>query len=372
MSILIAILGLGLLILVHELGHFLIARLTGMRVLKFSVGFGPAIVSIQHKGTAYQLACFPLGGFVQVAGMGTASGGEQDRAPGSFVERPLWARAAMVSAGPIFNFGFAMLVYVYLFATFNAVAYEWHRHATPVVREVTGPAAAAGLQPFDTIEKMGDRPITTFRDIQLATGESKGEPMVVVVARGPGGELPPAARKPTLVEGLSYALPVAPPEWTRITLTIHPEATDRGFRIGVSPVFARFGADSAVDAVRFAGLETWTVFVAIGDTLRKWADGTEAAEVASVVKITSIGADNVKMGSEWFLNLLALLSINLGLLNLLPLPALDGGRLIFIAVEAIARRPVPPKVETAIHAVGMILILGLMLVVMATEVVEIF
>ena len=100
--------------------------------------------------------------------------------------------------------------------------------------------------------------------------------------------------------------------------------------------------------------------------------GEDDAQVASVIKITEIGADTVKMGSEWFLSLLAILSVNLGLLNLLPFPALDGGRLVFIAVEAVARRPVPRQIEMVIHAVGMLLIMGLMLFIIFGEVAEKF
>ena len=370
MPVLVAILGFSILIVVHELGHYLVARATGMRVLKFSVGFGPAILSVQRGGTVYQLAAFPIGGFVQVAGMGTAN---EDRAPGSYLDRPLWARAAMVAAGPLFNFGFAWLVYLYLFSTFNAVTYEWQREPTAAVRAVHGAAEAGGMLPNDIVESVNGQPIVSFSDLQKATGELGGAPMSIVVARPPDGLRPALTPFDTgKVPGLRFAVPRPADDWERVTLTIKPEETEKGYLLGVSPDFARFGAANIGVAARFATTETWTVFVAIGRTIERWIAGTEKAQVASVVKITEIGADTVRMGQEWFLNLLALLSINLGLLNLLPFPALDGGRLVFIGIEAIARRPVPRGVEMAIHAVGMLVLLGLMVVVMAGEIAEKF
>lgn len=369
MPILIAILGFSILIVVHELGHFLVARATGMRVIKFSVGFGPAILAVQRGGTTYQIAAFPVGGFVQVAGMGP---NQEDQGPGSYLEKPLWARAAMVSAGPLFNFGFAWLVYVYLFSSFNAVTYEWQREATAVVREVRGAAEAGGMQPWDTIEQINGERIRSFKDLQAATGKYGGEPMTIVVARPPAGERPPLTRHDTPVEDLQFALPVARDDYERVTLMVKPDETERGYLLGVSPAFGRFGATGIVASAGFATGETWAVLAAIGRTIQRWVAGTEKAQVASVVKITEIGADTVKMGQEWFLNLLALLSINLGLLNLLPFPALDGGRLVFIGIEAVARRPVPRGVEMAIHAVGMLVLLGLMVVVMAGEIAEKF
>ena len=261
MSILIAVLGFSLLIVVHELGHYLIARATGMRVERFSVGFGPPVVQVERGGTVYQVAAFPVGGYVAVAGMGAT---QEDHAPGSYLSRPLWARAAMVAAGPVFNFGFAALVYFYLFDSHTAVSYEWHREATHVVRESSGAAAAAGIRAGDAIESINGEAIANFRDLKAATGKHGGAPMTVVVARPPEGESSTPEPRPTLVEGLVFTAPAPTAAWTRLTLTVTPEKTEAGFLLGVSPVFGRFGAADTATAARFAVSETWAVLSAIG------------------------------------------------------------------------------------------------------------
>ncbi|MEZ4464424.1 MAG: site-2 protease family protein [bacterium] len=175
-----------------------------------------------------------------------------------------------------------------------------------------------------------------------------------------------------IAEGLQIAVPRAPPDARRLVVAVQPEKSARGWRIGVSPELARFGADGFGAAVRFAGTETWSVIHAMLSFVGRALKGEEEVQVASVVKITQVGADTVSRGWEWFFNLLALLSINLGFLNLLPLPALDGGRLVFVAYEAIAGKPAPQRVEGFIHATGMVLLMGLILVVTARDILDLF
>ena len=379
LSVIIAILGLSVLIVVHEFGHYLVARLVGMRTKKFSIGFGPAILRVQGKETIFQVAAIPFGGYVQIAGMGGGGEGDEldqlwgDRQPErDYNARPLWQRASVVAAGPIFNFVFAIVVYAFLFQTSDAVAFQWKREATVVVHKVTGPAELAGLRVHDTIERIDGEPIRTFAQLKRVTGAAKGEAMTVVVARGPQGEMPPSRAIETQFEGLVLLWPEAPDHWPRLTFTVTPEKTDQGYRLGIVPEVARFGSTDFAASVRLASAECYSVTVGIFRLIGRWMTGEEEAQLASVVKITEIGADTVEMGAEWFLGLLAILSINLGLLNLLPLPALDGGRLAFIAVEVVARRPVPRKIETLVHGVGMLFLLALMVWVVAGEIAEKF
>ncbi len=379
MSVIIAILGLSVLIVVHELGHYLAARLVGMRAKKFSVGFGPPILRIQGKETLFQIAAIPFGGYVQIAGMGGGGEGDEldqlwgERQPErDYDARPLWQRAAVVAAGPIFNFLFAIVVYAFLFQSSDAVAFQWKREATLMARKVSGPAEEAGLRAFDTIERIDGEAIKTFPQLKRITGASKGAPMTVVVARGPNGERPPARSIETQFEGLILLWPAPPDHWSRLTFTITPEKVDQGYRIGLVPEVARFGSTDFGASLSLATAECYSVTAGIFRLIGRWAKGEEEAQLASVVKITEIGADTVEMGSEWFLGLLAILSINLGLLNLFPLPALDGGRLAFIAVELVARRPVPRKIETIIHGIGMLFLMGLMVWVVSGEIADLF
>ncbi|MBU0550485.1 site-2 protease family protein [Myxococcota bacterium] len=372
MALLISILGFNLLVLLHELGHLLIARLTHMRVLKFSIGFGPALARVTHRGTLYQIALIPVGGFVQIEGM---SGAAETGGPESYLSKPLWQRALMVSAGPAANFLFAGFVYFYLFFTFNALSYDGGgRLPTTVVREVSGAAAAGGMRAYDTIEQINGTSVQTFRAIREITGASGGATLSMVVARPPEGARPEYIKREIgeADPGLWIAVPKPDPSWPRVTLTVTPERTAQGLLLGVVPDLARFGAESWLTASRFAVTESYALirkFLGlIGQALRR----EETLQVASVVKITEVGADTVKMGSEWFLDLLALLSLNLGFLNLLPLPALDGGRLIFIAVEAVARRPVPPRLEGLIHGLGILLLMAVMVWAIGADIAALF
>lgn len=380
MSLIIAILGFNMLVIVHEFGHYLVARLTGMTVVKFSIGFGPAIIRYHRGGTVFQFSAIPVGGYVQINGLT----GEGDRLnhdlglpedSGSYLSKPLWKRFAMVAAGPAFNFGFAALIYVYLFSSFSALSFGGFRQRAPmnVAREVSGAAAAGGMRPYDTVERIDDVEIHSFQDIRRATGASEGRPMRVIVARPPEGQRPAYVRKSRdhVAEGLVAALPVPDPGWPRVELTITAQDLGpRGLLLGFVPDMARFGASSFGSAVRFAVDESWTSMTLMFRILGRIMKGEEKAELHSPIKITRMGADSVDLGLEWALTLLALFSINLGVINLLPLPALDGGRLAFVAIEMVARKPVPRKVENILTGLGVLLLMALMIYAVGKDAIE--
>lgn len=356
--ILTAILGFTALVVAHELGHFLVARACGMRVLKFSVGFGPPLISWSRGQTQYQIALIPVGGFVQIAGLGNRI---DALAPDSYLSRPLWQRTLMVFAGPAANYGLAILIYLSLIASFNLLT-----RPTNVLRKVEGPAAAAGLQPFDTIVEINGQAIGDFDDIRKAAGSSRGEPMTITVVRPPAGEQPPLVLKPASAagKGTRTYVPEPKPEWPRVSIEVQPKKSSRGYVIGISPEMVRFGAETFGKSLTLAADQTWFVTATMVEDLWRVFAGREEAQLVSVVKITEVGADTVRQGVfDRFPKFLAIISINLFLLNLLPIPALDGGRLVFLAIEAVARRPVPQQLENAIHAVGMLLIAALILVV---------
>ena len=170
-----------------------------MRASKFSIGFGPSIFKFHGKETVFQLALFPVGGYVQLAGMGAAQESDVSQMitaqadPRDYGERPLWQRALVVSAGPIFNFIFAILMYAALFGSSQAIAYEWKREATPMIREVSGAAEAAGLQPLDVIESINGQDIASFGQLRKI-GEQGAGILQITVARSPDGRAPPVQR----------------------------------------------------------------------------------------------------------------------------------------------------------------------------------
>lgn len=447
MSIIISILGFSFLVFIHELGHFIFARMTGMKVEKFSIGFGPALYQF-GKETVYQIALLPFGGFVQIKGLTPEPGqGRSEQAPkdkglqelakewemggvfspvdefdealneaeaqersiqekqaaeteeerlqreaealeGSFLSKSLWARFLVVSGGPLFNALFTLIVFGAMFIGQNAFSVGYFRLASLVINEVSGAAASAGLKSGDVLISINGEEAESFAQLRHKTVSSEGRALTLVVARPPSTEVRAyeeinfyelcvknsASKKETRedasfcedMKGINLYRGIASKEWPRETITVTPEnlspnqETPR-YRIGVAPEWERFGGDSVGRSLGLAWSELTHLVSMMGQKIFRGLKGEESVEVASVVKITAISADTVNMGKEWFLNFLAFLSLNLAFLNLLPFPALDGGRLIFLAIEAISRRPVPPKLEMVVHGIGILFLLILTL-----------
>jgi regulator of sigma E protease len=373
MTALLALLGFQLLVFVHELGHFLVARATGMRVIRFSIGFGPALLKVTHRDIVYSIGLLPFGGLVQVAGMhGGAADAPSD--PGDFDRKPLWARAAMVFAGPAFNIGFAAILALVGFLGFKAMRWEGRPLATLVLAEVDGPARAAGLLPGDAIVSVDGEPINRLRELNTLVGAAEGRPLRLGVRRPAAGAPLEMERLPYDAEatpGLMVAIPTVPAGADALEVTVTPEKTPRGWRLGIRPQLARFGADGIGNALAYAGRATVALNTMFLESLGRIFRGEEKAEVTGIVKLVSVGADMIALGlADWFLDLLILISLNLAILNLLPLPALDGGRLLFLAVELVSRRRVPRRLEAWVHGAGFALFLGLVLLVSGQEIWE--
>lgn len=369
MTILAALLGFHLLVLVHELGHFLVARATGMRVERVSIGFGPALLTVHGRHTVYKIGLLPIGGVVQVAGLGRGANPD-DVQPDSYFGRPLWARAAMLAAGPIFNVLFAVGLYLLLSLTFNTLRFETQTQALTVVARAVGPAAAAGLLKGDLISSVGSVEVVTFRQLKAEVAASEGRALELTVRRPPQGSTPPLTEREVGDEapGLFLAFPQATPEWETLHFTLTPESTPRGYFIGIQPDLARFGTHDLRSAVRYALSETWSMNLALFGVFGKWFRGEEAPQVATIVKIAGIAADRIELGvRDWYMDLLAALSMNLAFINLLPFPALDGGRLLFVLFEAVTRRKVPRKLEATMNAAGFVILFGLMFIMMGIE-----
>lgn len=335
LNIVLGILALGLLIAVHEWGHYLFARLTGMRVIRFSVGFGPPLLRWTRNAIEYTLCAVPLGGYVHVFGMNPAEeGAEED--PRSYQRRPHWARAAVIFGGPLFSYLLGILGY---FAFFY-IGQTGQERVFQVAEVVEGSAAAAaGLQAGDDIGMLDDfRPESTD-DFGRYIDEHRGQSVVLKLDRG--GEL--------------MALQVVLP----------PEPTDKGLLgIRYGEKINRTKVDiGLVDAFGASLKTTWANSTAILAALGRIFTAPSQVELGGPPEIVRQLKRSAERGFLDFVWLLAGLTVMFGLLNLLPIPALDGSKLLLLGVEVVARRAVPVRFQLVFHGVGFLLLIGLMVVV---------
>ena len=343
---------LTVVVFIHEMGHFLVARWCGVKVSTFSIGFGKEIFGFYDRhGTRWRLAWIPLGGYVKFMddenaasvpskdAMETMSDEEKS---GSFHHKPLWQRAAVVAAGPIANFLLAIVIFAFLFALIG------QRTTTARVDEVVAgmPAAEAGFKQGDVITAIAGRDVKSFNDVLRLISSRPGKETEVVIDRG--GEA--------------------------LTLTVTPKATTMNDRIGgeitrgVIGIRRTPGADGYVHT-KAAPLEAvWlgvkeTEFI-ISSTLGYIADVVTGQQkpdqLGGVIRIADVSGKVAKHGPEAFIHLIAVISISVGLINLFPIPLLDGGHLMFYLVEAIRGRPLSEQSQEMGFRIGFALVLALM------------
>jgi regulator of sigma E protease len=339
---------LTVLVFVHEFGHYLIARWNGVRVEVFSIGFGSELFGWwDGAGTRWKFSTIPLGGYVKMFGDSDASSGlpvaglarlapaERDV---SFHYKRLGQRAAIVAAGPAANFVFAIVVLAILFMTFG-------QPFTPAEVGQVQPGSAAeqgGIRPGDVMLSIDRRSIARFEDVQQAVRLSPGVPMTIVVRR----------------EGQEIELHVTPSR---------TEMTDRfgnHYEIGLLGV-ARGGMEyvkrDPLSAVLQAGTETWDLSVATLKAMWQIVIGTRAMdELGGPLRIAQMSGEVAQGGMVAVLWFMAVLSINLGLINLFPVPVLDGGHLLFYAAEAVRGKPLGQRAQEYGFRIGLALVLTLM------------
>ena len=340
--ILLALVMLGVIIIAHEFGHYLVGRLCGIGIVEFSVGFGPRLFGWERKGIKYSLRAIPLGGFCAFVGED-----EQNPDPRAMNNQALWKRFLTVLAGPAMNFVLAFIVCAIMLGSwFIAETY-------PIVHEVTAgmPAEAAGL-------KAGDR-ILEVNGVEL-TNDTAGVRLMLSTMQA--GDL---SRPVDLVierdgQRLDYAMTAVPVE--------QADGSPSRYQIGIvfsSRTFTFF------ESIREAGsymVETTAEMLESLKNLIFKGEGLE--DTVGTVGIIAVVAQQAREGMYMVLWLMFIISLNLGIINLLPLPALDGGRLLFLIVEAIRRKPVPPEKEGMVHAIGMVLLLGLFVVLTYHDIVR--
>lgn len=333
-GVILAILALGLLIIVHEGGHFLVARLSGMRVDRFSIGFGPKLFSFKRGDTIYQIAAIPLGGFVQIAGLNPGEEGLAPDDPRAFPNRPVWQRLATIFAGPGTNYVFAALLMVLAFVSWG-VPVAGKAPLVGGVREGK-PAAQAGLQPGDEIVSVDGKRIGDVNEVAPLINGSRGRPLVVELKR----------------EGRVQ------------TVTVTPQKDGSDYRIGIEIIPKEEWAPAPlgkciVEGLRFPVDQTAFILHGFADIAR----GKQKAEFSGPIGIVKVMKRQISQGTKNALWIVAVISVYLGLFNLLPVPALDGGRLMFLAWELVSRRRVNQRVEQTVHMMGMFVLLGFILYV---------
>lgn len=352
MTIVLFIVIFGVVVIAHEFGHFLLAKANGIHVVEFSVGMGPDLFSFKRGNTKYSLKVFPIGGACMFEGEDGLAEKDGEPDEGSFLKASVWGRISTVAAGPIFNFILAFIVAFIMVNMTGVIAIR-----DPVATQVLegGAAEAAGLQDGDKIISINGERIRLYQEISLYMQATyRGGDLEVVYERD--GERMTAVLTPQYDQASGVALlGVANSEFV----------TPRGLEILKYSWYE----------LRFTVKGTYKSLGMLfhGRVTRKDVAGPVGIAV-NVVGETYKVAKNYGWQSVLFsmLNIVLMLSVNLGILNLLPIPALDGGRLVFLLVEVIRGKPVPPEKEGMVHFVGLMFFMILMVFIFFNDISNIF
>ena len=336
----------------HELGHFMVARWCGVNVKAFSIGFGKEIFGFDDKyGTRWKLCWIPLGGYVKfmddenAASVPSKDAIDQMSAAereGSFHAKPVWKRAAVVVAGPVANFILAIVIFTAWFWWVGV--YSTEARVDELIPD--GPAAKAGLQVGDLVTEIDGKPVTSFEQIQRAVGTNVGNPLTFKVDRN----------------GTPVELVVTP--------EVRVQIDDKGDKastviIGVkrsaSKETIKVHQPGVIEATGLAVDRTWFIVTSTLGYLGDVFGGRQSGDqLGGPIRIADIAGRVAHQGLEYVIQLAAFISVSVGLINLFPIPLLDGGHLMFYAIEAVRGKPLTERVQEIGFRIGMALVLGLM------------
>ena len=346
-NILALIIVLGVLIFIHEFGHFLMARIFGVGVERFSLGFGPRLFGFQRGRTDYRVSAIPLGGYVKMVGEDPDAEIAEADIPESFTHQPVFRRIVIVAAGPFFNLLLAILIF---YALFQVYGYLWLK---PVVGKLSPdmPAQAAGLKPGDRIMSINKTPVKTWEEMAARIDASGGLDLELVVDRE--GETVTVNLTPAVVDGKTiFGEP-------RKRYVLGIVASGEVVRERVGPLTAMtMSLESTWDIVRLT---------AIG-VAKMISGAVSTKELGGPIMIAQMAGRQAEEGVSSFLAFMAFISVNLAILNFLPIPVLDGGHLLFYTIEVVRRKPVDQKTREVAQQFGMLVLLFLMALVFYNDI----
>lgn len=318
----------SLLIFVHEFGHYAAARLTGIRVLEFAIGFGKELVGWKKKGTQYSLRLFPLGGFCRLLGLGEDR--EEASQKGSFQEKPLPSRFFVIIAGSLMNFLLGVVLFSLVYFLFLGVPQTQQAQIGEVFPG--GRAEQVGLLPGDTILSIDGSPTDNWDAVIRQIHTSPEKEISLLVQR----------------------------DKKELSFSVVPLEEDGRGMIGVAPVYKKY---MFLSSIGLGFTYTWFFGKLILVSLAQMVTGTIPADVTGPVGIVAVVGEVARTGLSNLFSLAAIISVNLGVINLLPIPALDGSRAIFLAWEAVRGKPIDPQKEGFIHFIGFTVLILLMIII---------
>ena len=342
-SVIAFIIVIAVCVIVHEYGHYITARILGVQVHEFAFGMGPAI--LQHRARnnmLWSLRLFPVGGFCRLAGMGEDEDGERVIPGMGFNEQPAWKRFFILLNGSAFN----ILLAVVLMALFLWGHGILDMNTTRIGEIMPGfPSEQAGLKVGDEVLSVNGTPSSKWREMSelIRTEGAKSPELTLTVRRG---------------------------EET-LTLTVNVPNNEEYGRpmLGVSPSYTQYGFRQAC---RSSLSYTYQMTKLMLQGLAEFVLGRKEAEVTGPVGIASMSGKAMRSGLWDFMTFIAIIALNLGIINLFPIPALDGGRILFTLLEIIARRRLPGKVEEWIHTAGFVVLISLMILITCNDVYKLF
>ncbi len=342
---------LGILIFFHELGHFLVARLCGVGVEKFSLGFGPRILGKTVGITDYRISAIPLGGYVKMVGDEPDAEIDPEMIPLSFTHKNVYKKILIVAAGPIFNLLLAILIFFAIFIISGTYILK------PTIGEVkeNTPAFSAGLKKGDMIVAINGQSIGSWDEMAGIITQGKGNPLSITINRGD------RMIDMEITPGLTIAK------------NIFGEDIER-FVIGISAAGDVYSKElSVVESAKESIGQTYNITKLTVISIVKLIQGTVSAKtLGGPIMIAEMAGKQAKEGAANFVFFIALLSINLAVLNFLPIPVLDGGHLFFFFIEVVIRKPVNTKIREIAQQAGIFILILLMIYVFYNDITRIF
>jgi regulator of sigma E protease len=350
MSIIFAIIALGALIFIHELGHFIFAKTFKVGVEKFSLGFGPKLFGKKVGETEYLISAFPLGGYVKMVGEGEDAEITEEEKARSFADKHVLQRIVIVAAGPVFNLLFAFVIFIVIFLMGVPSA------TTKIGDVMAGkPAARAGLLAGDVITSVNGKAVSRWEDFAKIIAEGKLAPLQIEVRRGQ-----------------------APMKFTMV-----PESRTSKNLLGdtvTQPIVGVISAGETVidhfppgEAIVRGSAQCWNVIkLTVLSLVRLVERAIPLDTIGGPIMIVKMAGQQAAAGGVSFLAFVALLSVNLGVLNLLPVPILDGGHLAFFLVELVIGRPVSKRAREIAQQIGLVLLISLMTLAFYNDIARMF